>query len=57
MIASSAPCDACDPGDLADVGDLLTASHRSLRDDYQVSCPNWIWQSKPCWALAPSGPG
>lgn len=26
-------------GDLARAGDLLTASHASLRDDYEVSCP------------------
>ncbi|MFI7482805.1 galactokinase [Kocuria sp. M1R5S2] len=26
-------------GDVAGVGDLLTASHASLRDDYEVSCP------------------
>jgi len=25
-------------GRIADIGDLLTASHRSLRDDYEVSC-------------------
>jgi galactokinase len=24
---------------VADIGDLLTQSHRSLRDDYEVSCP------------------
>jgi galactokinase len=26
-------------GDLAQVGKLMAASHRSLRDDYEVSCP------------------
>jgi galactokinase len=26
-------------GAVADIGPLLTASHRSLRDDYEVSCP------------------
>ena len=26
-------------GRVADIGDLLTASHASLREDYQVSCP------------------
>jgi galactokinase len=26
-------------GDLAELGRLMSASHRSLRDDYQVSCP------------------
>jgi galactokinase len=26
-------------GRMADIGDLLTASHTSLRDDYRVSCP------------------
>ena len=26
-------------GDVPAIGDLLTASHRSLRDDYEVSCP------------------
>jgi galactokinase len=26
-------------GAVADIGDLLTQSHRSLRDDYEVSCP------------------
>jgi galactokinase len=26
-------------GAVADIGDLLTGSHRSLRDDYEVSCP------------------
>lgn len=30
--------DALDRGDLAAVGDLLFASHRSLRDNYDVSC-------------------
>ncbi len=30
--------DALDSGDLASVGPLLTASHASLRDDYEVSC-------------------
>ena len=29
---------ALEAGDLAAVGPLLTASHRSLRDDYEVSC-------------------
>ena len=28
-----------DQGDLAGVGPLLSASHASLRDDYEVSCP------------------
>lgn len=28
-----------DHGDLSGVGELMTASHVSLRDDYQVSCP------------------
>jgi len=26
-------------GEIGEIGDLLTASHTSLRDDYQVSCP------------------
>jgi galactokinase len=26
-------------GTVGDIGDLLTGSHRSLRDDYEVSCP------------------
>jgi len=26
-------------GAVGDIGDLLTGSHRSLRDDYEVSCP------------------
>jgi galactokinase len=26
-------------GAVADIGELLTGSHRSLRDDYEVSCP------------------
>jgi galactokinase len=26
-------------GDIAGIGELLTASHASLRDDYEVSCP------------------
>ncbi len=30
---------ACAAGDLAGAGRLLYASHASLRDDYQVSCP------------------
>ena len=27
-------------GDVADIGELLTSSHHSLRDDYEVSCPD-----------------
>lgn len=31
--------DAVDAGDLAAIGTLLDASHASLRDDFEVSCP------------------
>ncbi|MDQ3404889.1 MAG: galactokinase [Actinomycetota bacterium] len=31
--------DALRRGAIAEIGEYLTASHRSLRDDYQVSCP------------------
>lgn len=31
--------DALDAGDLAEAGRLVRASHESLRDDYEVSCP------------------
>ncbi len=31
--------DAMEAGDLAQLGELLNASHESLRDDYAVSCP------------------
>jgi len=30
---------ALESGDMAGVGELMAESHRSLRDDYQVSCP------------------
>ncbi|HET9061325.1 MAG TPA: galactokinase, partial [Acidimicrobiales bacterium] len=30
---------ALSQGDLATVGELLTDGHRSLRDDFEVSCP------------------
>jgi galactokinase len=30
---------AADRGDLEEMGRLMTESHRSLRDDYEVSCP------------------
>jgi galactokinase len=30
---------ALERGDLSELGALMTASHRSLRDDYEVSCP------------------
>ncbi|NOZ63783.1 MAG: galactokinase [Caldiserica bacterium] len=32
-------CKALKRGDLSRVGELLVESHQSLRDDYQVSCP------------------
>ena len=32
-------CDALQQGDAARLGALMTASHDSLRDDYEVSCP------------------
>jgi galactokinase len=31
--------DALSSGNITEVGRLLSASHKSLRDDYQVSCP------------------
>ncbi|RMF38847.1 MAG: galactokinase, partial [Chloroflexi bacterium] len=31
--------EALEQGDLEAVGELMTASHASLRDDYEVSCP------------------
>ena len=34
-----APSSCCGTDQVADIGDLLTASHASLRDDYDVSCP------------------
>jgi galactokinase len=36
-------------GDVEAFGEALNASHRSLRDDYEVSCP--------CWGLASPAPG
>ena len=35
----AAACDALRAADLARLGELLDASHASLRDDYEVSCP------------------
>ncbi|AEJ60648.1 galactokinase [Spirochaeta thermophila DSM 6578] len=35
--------DALERGDVAEVGRLLSASHRSLRDDYEVSCEEIDW--------------
>ena len=34
-----AAADACSAGDLSTLGLLMDASHASLRDDYEVSCP------------------
>ena len=45
-------------GAVADIGDLLTASHASLRDDYEVSCRRTrSRRATPPWPPARSAPG
>ena len=36
-------------GDLAKLGQLMQASHASLRDDYEVSCPELDAMAEACW--------
>lgn len=38
-------------GDLYSVGKLMNRSHESLRDDYEVSCPELDWLVKRAWEL------
>jgi galactokinase len=44
---------ALEIGDLASIGRMMKASHESLRDDYEVSCPELDAMAESCW----SGPG
>jgi len=41
--------DAAQSGDLARLGSLMRASHLSLRDDYQVSCPELDAMVEAAW--------
>lgn len=41
---------ALDRGDLAKVGELMKASHVSLRDDYEVSCAELDLMAEAAWA-------
>lgn len=42
---------ALEAGDLARFGALMSASHRSLRDDYAVSCPELDAMAELLWAM------
>ena len=42
--------DALAAGDLARLGTLMRASHESLRDDYEVSCPELDRMAEGAWA-------
>jgi len=41
--------DALAAGDRTRVGELMRASHESLRDDYEVSCPELDAMAEACW--------
>ena len=41
--------DALGAGDLGLVGELMKASHVSLRDDYEVSCPELDRMAEAAW--------
>jgi galactokinase len=38
-------------GDLGEVGRLMRRSHESLRDDYEVSCPELDFLAETAWGL------
>jgi galactokinase len=40
---------ALDAGDRKAVGELMRASHESLRDDYEVSCAELDWMAEAAW--------
>lgn len=40
---------ALETGDRRAIGDLMRASHESLRDDYEVSCPELDWMAEAAW--------
>ena len=46
-------CLALNAGDMAEAGELLNGSHRSLRDDYQVSCPELDVMAEICLTHEP----
>ncbi len=54
---------ALEAGDLARLGALMNASHRSLRDDYEVSCRELdamveaSWQQEGVWGARMTGAG
>jgi len=50
-----AAAEALRRGDLAEVGRLMSASHASLRDDYQVSCPELDLLVELAAAIGPAG--
>jgi len=39
-------------GDLAALGKMMNRSHESLRDDFEVSCPELDWLVKRAWEIA-----
>lgn len=47
---STAFRDALQVGDRTAVGALMRASHLSLRDDYEVSCPELDAMAESCWS-------
>jgi galactokinase len=40
---------ALSESDKSQIGRLMKASHLSLRDDYEVSCPELDWMAESCW--------
>jgi galactokinase len=46
-----AAVDALRRGDLGEVGRLMRRSHESLRDDYEVSCPELDFLAETAWGL------
>jgi galactokinase len=44
--------DALRRGDLAEMGRLMRRSHESLRDDYEVSCPELDLLAETAWGVA-----
>lgn len=43
--------EALEEGDLAAFGKLMNRSHESLRDNYEVSCPEIDWLVKRAWEI------
>ena len=43
--------DALKAGDLVLTGKLMSRSHESLRDNFEVSCPEIDWLVKRAWEL------